>query len=428
MTTTEQPRQRPVGARLAARTLGRRALVAAILVIVGSTAAGILSPRPADAADTSSGSVHGFGDASVYGAPAGTSLRSPIVGIVPTPDSKGYWLVAADGGVFTQGDAGFYGSEGGSGVLTPLVGMASTPDGRGYWITGDRGNVYNFGDATSEGGIDAVPQAPVVGIAATPTGFGYWLVSADGGIFTQGNATFHGSMGGTHLAAPVVGMASTPDGQGYWLVAADGGVFTFGDATFHGSMGGTHLAAPVVGMASTPDGQGYWLVAADGGVFSFGDATFHGSTGGTPPDASTPVAAMAATTGGAGYWLTTTDKSLPPPARVPSVLAQCNLPGATPAVEPGTIMLACADGNAYLDHLRWSSWTTTSATATGMYTHNTCTPNCAGGTFVSTPTTVRLSYPVQTRDGKEFGSVSYTTTSSSGKSSSLMEVAPTSPG
>src|SRR5579884_1138606 len=386
MTTAEQPRQRPSGARHVPRTWSRRTLVVAILVMVGSTVAGSYGPRRADASDTTSGPVSGFGDATVYGAPAAGNLRSPIVGILATPDSKGYWLVGADGGVFTEGDAGFYGSEGGSGVLTPLVGMASTPDGRGYWITGNRGNVYNFGDATSEPGVSAVPQAPVVGITATPAGFGYWLVSADGGVFTQGNATFHGSMGGTHLAAPVVGMASTPDGQGYWLVAADGGVFTFGDATFHGSMGAA------------------------------------------PPGGSTPVAGMAATTDGGGYWLTTTDKSLPPPARVPSVLAQCNLPGAPPAIEPGKIMLACGDGNAYLDHLRWSSWTGTAATATGVYTHNTCTPSCAGGTFVSAPTTVRLSYPVQTRAGKEFGSVSYTATTASGGSSTFTEVAPTSPG
>ncbi len=30
-----------------------------------------------------------------------------------TPDGKGYWLVASDGGVFAFGDAGFEGSMGG---------------------------------------------------------------------------------------------------------------------------------------------------------------------------------------------------------------------------------------------------------------------------------------------------------------------------
>ena len=29
-----------------------------------------------------------------------------------TPDGKGYWLVASDGGIFTFGDAAFYGSTG----------------------------------------------------------------------------------------------------------------------------------------------------------------------------------------------------------------------------------------------------------------------------------------------------------------------------
>ena len=29
-----------------------------------------------------------------------------------TPDGRGYWLVASDGGIFTFGDAPFYGSTG----------------------------------------------------------------------------------------------------------------------------------------------------------------------------------------------------------------------------------------------------------------------------------------------------------------------------
>ena len=32
--------------------------------------------------------------------------------MAPTPDHRGYWLVASDGGVFAYGDAGFYGSTG----------------------------------------------------------------------------------------------------------------------------------------------------------------------------------------------------------------------------------------------------------------------------------------------------------------------------
>ena len=46
------------------------------------------------------------------GRPALT-LNKPVVGMAATPDGKGYWLVASDGGVFTFGDAQFYGSTGG---------------------------------------------------------------------------------------------------------------------------------------------------------------------------------------------------------------------------------------------------------------------------------------------------------------------------
>jgi hypothetical protein len=259
---------------------------------------------------------------------------------------------------------------------------------------------------------------------------GYWLAAADGGVFTFGNAGFHGSLGDVRLNAPVVGVASTPDGGGYWLVAADGGVFSFGDASFHGSLGDVRLNAPVVGMASTPDGGGYWLVAADGGVFSFGDAAFFGSLGATPPGSRTPVVAMAAGNAGHGYWVTTTDKALPPPAPVPSVLAQCNLPNAGPSVRPVSIMLACGDGNASLTRLTWSSWTPTTALATGLYTHNLCVPNCAEGTFVSVSADVRLNYPIQTSAGREFATVSYTYSNpgAPGGSTTVTTVIPTSPG
>ena len=41
---------------------------------------------------------------------ASSTLDAPIVGIAPTPDGQGYWLVAADGGVFAFGDAAFDGN------------------------------------------------------------------------------------------------------------------------------------------------------------------------------------------------------------------------------------------------------------------------------------------------------------------------------
>ena len=95
--------------------------------------------------------------------PAALHLDQPIVGMAATPDGKGYWLVAKDGGIFTFGDAGFYGSAGALHLDAPIVGMAASPDGGGYW-----------------------------------------LVAADGGIFTFGDAPFDGSAGSNGLVAPIV--------------------------------------------------------------------------------------------------------------------------------------------------------------------------------------------------------------------------------
>ena len=47
-----------------------------------------------------------------YGSMGGHPLNQPVVGMAATPDGKGYWLVAADGGIFAFGDARFYGSTG----------------------------------------------------------------------------------------------------------------------------------------------------------------------------------------------------------------------------------------------------------------------------------------------------------------------------
>ncbi len=263
---------------------------------------------------------------------AAASLNAPVVGMAATPDGRGYWEVASDGGIFTFGDAGFYGSTGGQHLNAPVVGMAATPDGRGYWEVASDGGIFTFGDAGFYGSTGGQHlNAPVVAMAATPDGGGYWEVASDGGIFTFGDAGFYGSTGGQHLNAPVVAMAATPDGGGYWEVASDGGIFTFGDAGFYGSTGGQHLNAPVVAMAATPDGGGYWEVASDGGIFTFGDAGFYGSTGGQHLNA--PVVAMAATPDGGGYWEVASDGGIftfgdagfygstggQPPRRVPKI-------------------------------------------------------------------------------------------------------------
>ena len=228
----------------------------------------------------------------VAGVPFGTGVAhaasvypssAPIVGVSATPDGKGYWEVAADGGIFNFGDAQFYGSMGGQHLNAGMVGLAATPDGKGYWEVAADGGIFAYGDAQFYGSMGGQHlNAPVVGIARTPDGRGYWLAGADGGVFAYGDAQFYGSMADQTLNDPVTGIAAAPAG-GYWLTAADGGVFAFGNARFYGSMASTHLAASVDAIAAVPNGSGYWLAGVDGGIFAFGSAAYDGRASYTPP-------------------------------------------------------------------------------------------------------------------------------------------------
>ncbi len=376
----------------------------AVAFMVPGTAPAASQPAPP-------ASVSAYGDAVSYGG-AGT-LNKPVIAMAATSDGRGYWLASSDGGVFAFGDAAFHGSLVGSpgalgGGLIPVTAFAVTPDDDGYWLVSQFGTVYPFGDAVTHGDLaNAVLNAPIVAMAATPDGGGYWLVASDGGVFAFGNANYFGSEGARPLNAPIVGMAATPDGGGYWLVASDGGVFAFGDARFYGSEGATALNIPIVGMAAAHGGNGYWLAAGDGGVFAFGSASFDGSAGGAPP--AHPVAAIAATPDGGGYWLATRAAG---PSPVPAQ-TQVNVCG-TPQIRPAEIILACADYNARLENLQWSSWSPTLAQATGTYTHNLCVPDCAGGTFVSAPATVMLDEPVSTSAGVEYARVTWSYESPAG--------------
>ena len=64
--------------------------------------------------------------------------------------------MASDGGVFAFGDAGFHGSTGALHLNAPVVGMAPTPDGNGYWLVASDGGVFAFGDAAFEGSMGAL--------------------------------------------------------------------------------------------------------------------------------------------------------------------------------------------------------------------------------------------------------------------------------
>ena len=91
-------------------------------------------------------------------------LNRPIVGMAATPDDRGYWLVAADGGIFAYGDAQFYGSTGGLTLTSPVVSIAPTADGHGYWLAAADGGVFAYGDAPYLGSLGTSGVNDVVGI------------------------------------------------------------------------------------------------------------------------------------------------------------------------------------------------------------------------------------------------------------------------
>ncbi len=183
--------------------------------------------------------------------------NKPIVGIVATSTGKGYWMVGSDGGVFAFGDATFVGSSGqinpalaagGSNSFMPnkpIVGLVPTTDGRGYWMVAADGGIFAFGDAgfygssgqinpaQAAGGSNSfVPAAPIVGMIPSIDDKGYLMVGMDGGVYAFGDAPFYGSPAGS-LSSPnsVTGIALTPDGKGYWVAGLDGSIYSFGDGT-----------------------------------------------------------------------------------------------------------------------------------------------------------------------------------------------------
>ncbi len=191
------------------------------------------------------------GDRPGRAVPAGSglpnSLNAPIVGMVPSADAGGYFMVASDGGVFAFGDAKFAGScYSIGGCAGAAVAVMPDASGYGYWVVTQTGDVYTFGDAPYFGAPGNV-GSPVTSAVRTPDGRGYWILVANGTVYAYGDAHNYGSpsgqLGGLDPASAVF---STSDGGGYWVAAADGSVHTYGDAPNDGSMAGTKLNGPII--------------------------------------------------------------------------------------------------------------------------------------------------------------------------------------
>jgi hypothetical protein len=232
----------------------------------------------------SDGGIFAFGSAQFHGSTGSLRLQRPVVGITPTSDRRGYWLVASDGGVFAFGDAGFYGSLPGLGfapagtsgsvpkLSAPIVGMVPSSDGGGYFMVAADGGVFAFGDAHFAGSCPGIGGCKGSGVAVMTdaSGNGYWLTTSTGNVYTFGDAPYYGAPGNQGL--PVTSAVRTPDGGGYWILLADGTVYSYGDARYFGSAIGLGGIDPATAIFATADGGGYWVATAGGAVNTYGDA------------------------------------------------------------------------------------------------------------------------------------------------------------
>ncbi len=251
----------------------------------------------------SDGGIFTFGTAQFYGSTGSIRLQRPVVGISPTANKGGYWLVASDGGVFAFGDAGYYGSIPGVGLSpagsglphslnAPIVGMVPSADGGGYFMVASDGGVFAFGDARFEGSCPGIGGCSGAAVSVVPdaSGNGYWLITQTGNVYAFGDAPFYGAPG--NQGSPVTSAVRTADGHGYWVLLANGAVYAYGDAVQRGgpvgSVGGLDPAAAIF---SDADGGGYWIASAEGAVFSYGNAPNEGSMFGSHLNGSIIAAA-----------------------------------------------------------------------------------------------------------------------------------------
>jgi hypothetical protein len=240
----------------------------------------------------SDGGIFSFGSAQFYGSTGSIKLQRPVVGIVPTKDDGGYWLDASDGGVFSYGDTQFYGSIPGLGLHpagsglpdslnAPIVGMVPSNDDNGYFMVASDGGVFAFGDAHFAGSCPGIGGCSGAAVSVMPDarGNGYWLVTQTGKVYTFGDAPYYGAPGST--GSPVTSAVRTPDGKGYWILTANGTVYNYGDAANDGDATGAFGGLnPASAIFTTSDGSGYWIASANGTVDQYGDAPNDGGMSG----------------------------------------------------------------------------------------------------------------------------------------------------
>jgi hypothetical protein len=152
--------------------------------------------------------------------------------------------------------------------------------------------------------------------------------------------------------------------------------------TCSGTTGATCLANPGLGEIELPYGQDISLgpfrcISSTAGMTCMANGTgFQISRSGIVPAATTAPSQVANQV----------------------VVTPC---GYDPVIKPSSIVLACADGNAQVVNLTWSSWGSSEAMAAGDYAVNDCVPTCVGGKFRQYPATIILAN-VKTIQGRQY--------------------------
>lgn len=118
---------------------------------------------------------------------------------------------------FSAGDTATFGNNGwpmnrkdkrqtGSWAATDLRDEPTGEKGKGYWLVAADGGVFPFGEARGYGSAGNLPLVkPIIGISSSDTG-GYNMAASDGGTFSYGSMNY-GSFGNLPLNHPVVGIA-----------------------------------------------------------------------------------------------------------------------------------------------------------------------------------------------------------------------------
>lgn len=234
---------------------------------------------------SANGQVFNYGVPS-YGDLVGIRLNAPIVGITPTPDGKGYWLIGADGGVFSFGDASFYGSHGASPLTSPVVAGAAAPVLSGG-PQGPQGPGGPGGPAGPQGTTGPQGATGATGPQGTTGPQG-----AQGATGPQGVQGPQGAIGATGPQGPQ-GPQGTQGPQGAQGTAAPTNVATYSATISSGSSPTVFNLNNIDVTADCPGSSGVVSFCISGIGFNFGFFTadsYYGTQAGDNIKGPYPVA------------------------------------------------------------------------------------------------------------------------------------------